>query len=437
LRSANSTLELLSSLSTSFKAVEAQTTDFQAQCEDILGDQKKTSQLAEDLAENLQYYNYLEPITRRLNAPGAGNFVRRTEFTEMLANLDTCIDYMQAHPKQRESSAYAAKYRLLLTRALTLIRNHFTSSLQDIAADVSKRIADRQLNDTTMSALLYAKFRVGAPELKQVGQELQKRAVPPAGATPGTEGEYQGLMNELHQSYATTRGKLLHPIIAKKMVDIAAAPSTSKDLGAFARSCMSFIRGLCSDEYDLWGEWFTSDHMMYSFLESLCEPMYDHLRPRIIHETRILKLCELCTLIQTRYMEDSESDSESASEAPRFDFFRLVQRALHDAQERLVFLAQGIIRNDIQYFKPKPDDLDYPRRASRVALSGSRTQPALSGQKGSNGILSPVPKTPIVVEEDGGDRDFLYEPGTQEYYPTLRKAIWLLSRIYRLVHVSS
>jgi hypothetical protein len=97
LQSANSTLKLLLSLSESFKAVEAQTTDFQAQCEDILSDQKKTSKLAEDLAGNLQYYNYLEPITRRLNAPGAGNFVRRTEFSEMLSNLDTCIDYMQAH----------------------------------------------------------------------------------------------------------------------------------------------------------------------------------------------------------------------------------------------------------------------------------------------------------------------------------------------------
>jgi hypothetical protein len=301
---------------------------------------------------------------------------------------------------------------------------------------VSKRIADRQLNDTTMSALLYAKFRVGAPELKQIGDELQKRAVAPAGASPGTEGEYQGLMNELHQNYSTTRGKLLHPIITKKIADIAAAPSTSKDLVAFARSCMSFIRGLASDEYDLWGEWFNSDHMLYSFLESMCEPMYDHLRPRIVHEAKILKLCELCTLIQTRYMEESDSESESISEAPKFDFFRLVQPALHDAQDRLVFLAQGIIRNEIQYFKPKPEDLDYPRRASRVALSGSRSNAPLSGQKGSNGLLSPVPKTPTVVEEDSGDREFLYEPGTQEYYPTLAKAIWLLSRIYRLVHVS-
>jgi hypothetical protein len=43
-----------------------------------------------------------------------------------------------------------------------------------------------------------------------------------------------------------------------------------------------------------------------NFLETLCEPLYDHLRPRIIHELQLVKLCELCTLLQTRYMRDLE-----------------------------------------------------------------------------------------------------------------------------------
>ena len=338
-------------------------------------------------------------------------------------------------PKQREAPTYAAKYRLLLTRSLTLIRNHFSASLRDVAADVTKRIADRQLNDTTMSALLYAKFRVGAPELKRLGKEIQKRAVAPAGAAPGTEGEYQGLMNELYQTYSSTRGKMLLPIVSKKMADIAAAPSTGKDLVSFARSCINFIGGLTFDEYQLWGEWFDDDRMLYPFLESLCDPLYDHLRPRIIHETKIINLCELCTIIQSRYMETSESEEGSDSEVPELDFSRLIQPALHDAQDRLVFLAQVSLRNDIQYFKPKPEHLDYPRRASRVALSGSRNQASINRRKESNGRRSPVPKNPVVVEEDGADREFLFEPGTGEYYPTLRKAVWLLSRIYRLVQV--
>ncbi|OCL14825.1 Sec34-domain-containing protein, partial [Glonium stellatum] len=433
-----STLDILSSLSESFKAVEAQTTAFRTQCEALVADQKRITKLADDMEENLRYYLYLEPITKRLNAPGAGNFVRGKEFTEMLSNLDNCLDYMQGHPNHRESATYRSRYRLLLTRALTLIRVHFTNALREIAADVSKRIADRQLNDTTMSALLYAKFRVGAPELKRIGLEIQKRAVLPAGAEPGAEAEYQSLMNELYQSYSTTRGRLILPIVTKKIGEIAQAPSSSKDLVAFARSSISYIRGICFDEYDLWAEWFDGEGGLYDFLEAICEPLYDHLRPRTIHETQILKLCELCTLIQTRYMEEEEEEDEPI-ETNRLDFTALVHPALEDAQTRLVFLALAVLRDDIEHYKPKPEDLDYPARGKQASLSGTKSnQPALSGRKtSSNGPQTPMPKTPMIVEEeDGPDSrwNFSAEAALKDWYPTLRKAIWLLSKIYRLVH---
>ncbi|KAF2500787.1 Sec34-domain-containing protein [Lophium mytilinum] len=434
-----STLDILSSLSESFQAVEAQTTAFRTQCEGLIEDQKRITQLADDMGENLRYYMYLEPTTKRLNAPGAGNFVRGKEFTEMLYNLDNCLDYMQGHPSHRESATYRSRYRLLLTRALTLIRVHFTNALREIAADVAKRIADRQLNDTTMSALLYAKFRVGAPELKRIGLEIQKRAVVPTNSEPGAEAEYQSLMNELYQSYSTTRGRLVLPIVTKKIGDIAQAPSSSKDLVSFARSSISYIRGICFDEYDLWAEWFDGEDGLYDFLEAICEPLYDHLRPRTIHETQILKLCELCSLIQTRYMEEDEDDEEEEpDDTRRLDFTALVHPALEDAQTRLVFLALAVLKNDIEDFKPKPEDLDYPAKNKTAAASGAKSkQPALSGKKAPAADATPIPKTPMVVEEeDGADSrwNFNAEAAFKDWYPTLRKAIWLLSKIYHLVH---
>lgn len=432
LASGNSTLDLLQSLSNSFNAVDKQTTAFQAECEDILNDQKRTTKLADAIAENVQYYTYLDPIQKRLNAPGAASLVRRKEFAEMLSNLDVCLDYMEGHPNQKESAIYRSRYRMLLTRALTLTRNAFTSSLRDISSDVSKRIAERQLNDTTMSALLYAKFRVGAPEMKALGLEIQKRSGPPPNAEPGQEGEYQSLMNELYQNYSSTRWKLLSPIISKKMADIAAAPSTSKDLVAFARSAITFIRGLCQDEYDLWHSWFETDGGLYDYLETLMEPFYDYLRPRTIHEVKLLKLCELCTLIQTRYMSEEEDDiTDSPSHGPKFDFAALIHPALEDAQTRLVFLAMTVLRNDIEYFKPTPSDLDYPSKSPLVKTKG----PVLSGRKTSTPNGPIAVKAPTVVEEDGIESlPFSYNPSSATWYPTLSKAIWLLSRIYRLVN---
>ncbi|KAL8706648.1 MAG: hypothetical protein Q9225_007929, partial [Loekoesia sp. 1 TL-2023] len=324
-----------------------------------------------------------------------------------------------------------------MTRGLTLIRVNFVGGLREIASDVTKRIADRQLNETTMSALLYAKFRVGASELKEVAQEIRKRAVRAPGAEPGAESEYQSLMNELYTSYSATRGKLIIPLIRKKIGDIAVAPSTSKELVPFARNSIGYIREMCSYENELWREWFEGKQGLYDFLESVCEPLYDHLRPRIIHENEILKLCELCTLLQTRYMHDQEDDEPI--DTNELDFSVLIQPALEDAQTRLVFRTQAILRDEIERYKPKPDVLDYPANNRRVSLSGTKSQqPATSGRKGSIAEpTTPMPKTPVVVEESdspNGQWGFDTHAALQGWYPTLRKAIWLLSRIYRLVN---
>ena len=93
----SSTLDLLASLTNSFKEVEVQTTMFQRQCAGLQDEQERITRLADNLDHNLKYYNYLEPVTRRLNAPGAGNFVRSKEFSEMLARLDECLEYMAIH----------------------------------------------------------------------------------------------------------------------------------------------------------------------------------------------------------------------------------------------------------------------------------------------------------------------------------------------------
>lgn len=90
-------LDLLATLSESFKSVESETTTFQAQCEDLLDEQKRLRDLADEVGTDLQYYAYLEPLTRRLNAPGSGRLVRNDDFLDMLLNLNTCIDFMDQH----------------------------------------------------------------------------------------------------------------------------------------------------------------------------------------------------------------------------------------------------------------------------------------------------------------------------------------------------
>ena len=312
-----------------------------------------------------------------------------------------------------------------------------------------------------MSALLYAKFRTGAPELKQVGMEIQKRAVLRTATEAGRETEYQSLMNELTQSYANIRGKLILPLVTKRIGEIAIAPSTAKDLVAFARSSISYIQGICADEFDLWYAWFATNSGLYDFLESICEKLFDYIKPRIIHETQLSKLCELCSLIQARYMDDPDDEGSSGTEyeedacrqgrisslsaSTSLDFSSLIQPVMEDAQTRLVFVAMSVMRNEIELYKPRPEDLQYPSKGKQRSVSGGSNgktgaAPVLSGRKnplkGSNVDSSNSQGGNDV--KDSGIQDWNFnasDTAREHWYPTLAKAVWLLSRIYRLINV--
>lgn len=94
---ANSALKILESLCQSFRAVDEQTSSFQAQCDGLLTEQKRLQTLADGVGSDLQYYTYLDSATRRLNAPGAGRLVDGSAFIEIVTTLDSCIEFMTEH----------------------------------------------------------------------------------------------------------------------------------------------------------------------------------------------------------------------------------------------------------------------------------------------------------------------------------------------------
>ncbi|KAF3926407.1 hypothetical protein AA313_de0204896 [Arthrobotrys entomopaga] len=321
----------------------------------------------------------------------------------MLSKLDYCLEYVAAHPTFKDAEFYQSRYRQLLTRALTLIKVHFTGQLRDLSTDISKRIPAKGVNDTTQSALLYAKFRVGAAQLRELSDEIEKRC--------GHE-----------DFYFSVRHRLLFPIVTKAMKDM----SSSKDLVGFARVSISYIRNICLDEYELFYGYFSSgEQQLYDYLESLSEPLYDYLRPRIMHETQLVKLCELCSLLQERYMRDGDDVEMESYDHSQLDFGRLVQSPLQDAQARIIFRAQNVIRDDIENFTPKPEDLDYPERnkVNQTPLRSPR-------------LTRSVAMDPASPMEGDNTSPFDTDAVFQGWYPSLRKSIWLLSRIYRLVNSS-
>lgn len=83
--------------------MELQTSNFEKQCEGLLLAQKRDLELADGIQYNLQYYDFLDPASRKLNAPRAGSSVRTKEFSDMLRRLDECLDYMEVHVRNFSS----------------------------------------------------------------------------------------------------------------------------------------------------------------------------------------------------------------------------------------------------------------------------------------------------------------------------------------------
>jgi hypothetical protein len=175
------------------------------------------------------------------------------------------------------------------------------------------------------------------------------------------------------------------------------------------------------------------------------------------------KLCDLCSIIQSRYGNSDADDefentitSPSPPNAPgnrKLDYASLVQPVLEDAQTRLVFLAMNVLRDGIENYRPTPDDLKI-QEAGTPGTNGNKTGPVLSGKRDITPVpqtpktpMTPVPKTPVLVDVDSDDAESMFSrrlnvkdngttPSSRQWYPTLRKAIWLLRRIYRLVNSS-
>ncbi|KAI5466859.1 Sec34-like family-domain-containing protein [Mariannaea sp. PMI_226] len=155
---ANATLKLLTSLSSSFQSVETQTSTFQAQCEDLLREQRRLEMLADEVGTDLYYYDYLDIASRRLNAPGASRLVDDDPFGEMIENIDACIVFMEKHETYRDRDAYLARYNALLVKALHLLEHGYKTRLEKVSADISRQITATK-SESARHALAYGRFQ--------------------------------------------------------------------------------------------------------------------------------------------------------------------------------------------------------------------------------------------------------------------------------------
>ncbi|KAJ7057953.1 Sec34-like family-domain-containing protein [Mycena amicta] len=374
-------------------------------CERLLEERDHLLSLTDEIDARLEYFQELDAATRMLNHPGE-SLVLQTDFLYMVERVDICIDYLKAHRHFRESELYLLRFQQCMTRAMTLVRMYFVASLKALSADVSKRMGEKDVSHTAQTHLLYTRFRSVSTHLAPLLGDLERRAA-------SHPAELSALLSECHAAYFSVRKSLL---VGRLVQEIRGLDPGRTELVELTRAGCSYLKQLCMDEWGLYQAFFsTGEDLLYQYLETLCDYLYDDLRPRILHEPRLTALCEVCTVLQALMVldsagasvddDDDDSHSKYADQDPQkpnarpLHIAHLLSMVLQDAQTRLFFKAQAVIQSDIRYYVPKAEigDLSWPEN--------------------------------IILVDGGAPLD-----RQDTWYPTVQKTVWVLEQLRDFVN---
>uniref|UniRef100_A0A671T1Y6 Conserved oligomeric Golgi complex subunit 3 n=1 Tax=Sinocyclocheilus anshuiensis TaxID=1608454 RepID=A0A671T1Y6_9TELE len=400
----NAALERLDSLQKQYLFVSTKTGTLHEACEQLLKEQSELVDLAESIQQKLSYFNELENINTKLNSPTLS--VNSEGFIPMLSKLDECIEYVSSHPHFKDYPVYLTKFKQCLSRAMLLIKSHTVSSLQNLTAQLTKRVL-----------------------IEQVEQRSNK--IP----------EYQQLLDEIHQCYLEQREVLLSPSINSTFTDLTS--QNNKDHCALVRSGCAFMVHVCQDEHQLYNEFFSKpSSKLDELLEKLCVSLYDVLRPLIIHVVHLETLSELCGILKNEMLEDHVQNNEVQLAA----FDAVVKQMLEDVQERLVYRTHIYIQTDILGYKPAPGDLAYPDKLEmmeKIAQSLKEERMKLTSSSSFSDVQLEESDNKKLISSGECLSGHSFYPRAHStvspadlhgmWYPTVRRTLVCLSKLYRCI----
>ena len=133
---------LVSEIEANNRYVDENSAALQLACETLLEEQRHLVEVTEALSERLAYFRQLEKATRMLNLPGE-DLVLNDDFLNLVDRLDACLDYLRAHPDFVDAEIYTIRFQQCLTRAMTLIKMYFVSTVRRIATQVAEKMAGK------------------------------------------------------------------------------------------------------------------------------------------------------------------------------------------------------------------------------------------------------------------------------------------------------
>ncbi|XP_058130062.1 conserved oligomeric Golgi complex subunit 3 isoform X1 [Anopheles ziemanni] len=446
-------LESLGKLTQEFNFVSEKTSSLHEASESLLQDQTKLSDTGEEIRKRLKYFTQAESISQRLHNPTFS--VSNDTFVDILNTIDDCIEYMRVNPTFSEASAYSVKYRTCLAKATQMMKTYVTNILSNATAQVmapkgsgapkslealeQPKVGDRSAE--AAFALFYGKFQASSSRVQRITAMIEERL--------DRSPDYEQLLGELHQTYLTQRAAIMSTGVDQAIKDLA--KKHKGDHCALVRSACAFMVHISQDEHRLFYQFFAKPSgQLIGYMEGLCTILYDTLRPYIIRIDHLETLAEICSILKVEMLDEHVTYSPDSLEA----FAKIVYQLLQDVQERIGFRAQNYLESDIRNYKPSAGDLAYPEKLEMmesIALSlqdnshhyhhnpHQHLRRADSRSSITSGVsmdtsldaTAPTAEHTLKVRSGNSPADL-----HGMWYPTVRRTLVCLSRLYRCIDKS-
>ncbi|CAF0823487.1 unnamed protein product [Adineta steineri] len=424
----NEAVKYLDTLHETYTKVSYKTNSLYRACEQLLADQAKLLNMTECIENRLSYFDDVDRFSKNLSITPLISDIK--QLIPTLTRIDECLAYFDTHNSFKQSLIYKNQMKDVLLKALNIIKAHIIHILQNSSNTIDPKKNTTLLSDDAYT-LFYGRFRINAPKVKVLAEELEQRCA--------RNPEYEKTLSDCHECYTNQRRMLLTSSVQSAIQDLAI--KHERDMCTLVRSGCAFLLHLCQDEYQLFYQFF-SKHSMHldTMLSEFCHLLYDNLRSRIIHVIHLETLAELVTILKVEMLE--EHVKNSAKELSTFE--TVCTQMLEDVQERLVYRTQVYIRNEILGYKPSPGDIAYPEKLEmmqKIAQSlkeqrQSKLNSQSSTDSGNEVFFETIPGTDLsVISSPITTKDGQVSSSPADlhgmWYPTVRRTLVCLSKLFR------
>jgi hypothetical protein len=291
----------------------------------------------------------------------------------------------------------------------------FSSAVKEVADDVSKKLKEKDHNETSQYILLYGNYE---GILDSLGPQLE-RFLGTAEYAFGTKldrhhrspyvRQYHETFRQITEAWLKGREPVALLVSKNLRLFTTTDPKPETDFQLFAHRCVQHVFDICQHEAKLTDKFFIDGPIlaeysgpepwtvMANYSEKLEQNRLSHIKTLHTSLTTYLsngdlhRICDLVNWLETTYMGpvDSEEDRDSAQHVHRFTAQVLLTEYLWPLSDALFIKAA----RELEFFKPSADDLKIGGLSSEESKQPNALQKVDTNIKVAND--PPMPAVPI------------------------------------------